>query len=113
MSAATEARLWYAQRISAMVLALCVTVHLATLVYATHEGLTAAAILGRTQGSILAGSFYALFVIAYAIHVPIGLARVFEEWLRWRGRVMWVATLMIGAVTLGLGLCAVYAVVIK
>jgi len=104
VSAATEARLWYAQRISAMVLALCVTV---------HEGLTAAAILGRTQGSILAGSFYALFVIACAIHVPIGLARVFEEWLRWRGRVMWVATLMIGAVTLGLGLCAVYAVVIK
>ena len=52
-------------------------------------------------------------MIACAIHVPIGLARVFEEWLRWRGRVMWVATLMIGAVTLGLGLCAVYAVVIK
>ena len=112
MSASTQARLWYAQRISAMVLALCVVVHLATLIYATRHGLTAAAILGRTRGSGLAGLFYAIFVIACAIHVPIGLAKVFEEWLRWRGRIMAAVSLSIGAVILVLGMRAVYAVVI-
>ena len=111
MSVVNEVRLWYAERVSAMVLAICVVVHLATLIYATHHGLTAAAILSRTRGSGLAASFYALFVVACAVHAPIGLARVFEEWLKWRGRSAGIAALAIGAAILLLGLRAIYAVV--
>ena len=40
-----QARLWYAQRVSAIVLAVCVVVHLATMIYAVRGGLTAAEIL--------------------------------------------------------------------
>ena len=56
-----------------MVLALCVLVHLATLIYAVRGGLSAAEILGRTHGSSGWASFYALFVLAVAVHAPIGL----------------------------------------
>jgi len=52
-----EIRLWVAQRATAVVLALCVAVHLITLVYAVRGGLSAADILGRTRGSIAWGSF--------------------------------------------------------
>ena len=51
-AAAREARLWYWQRMSAMVLAICVVVHIVTIIYAVRGGLTAAEILSRTRGSI-------------------------------------------------------------
>ena len=81
MNVATQAKLWYWQRISAMLLALFVLVHLVTLVYAVRGGLTGAEILGRTRGSWIAALFYGGFVLTAAVHAPIGLARVAEEWL--------------------------------
>ena len=48
MSAARrQSLLWLAQRASAAVLALCVVVHLVTMIVAVRGGLTAAEILGR------------------------------------------------------------------
>ena len=49
MSARAETRLWLAQRASAAVLALCVAVHLVTMIAAVRGGLTAAEMLGRTR----------------------------------------------------------------
>lgn len=71
-----------------MVLALCVVVHIVTILYAVRGGLTAAEILGRTRGSVAFAAFYVLFVLSAAIHAPIGLARIAEEWLQWRGRLL-------------------------
>ena len=79
-----EARLWLAQRASAAVLALCVIVHLVTIVYATRGGLSGAEILARTRGSGAWLAFYIVFVLAVAIHVPIGLRTIAIEWLAWR-----------------------------
>lgn len=78
--AISEARAWYWQRISAMVLAVFVVVHLVIMVYAMKGGLTAAEILSRTQGNWFFGVFYAAFVIACAVHVPIGVAKIGKEW---------------------------------
>ena len=78
--------LWVAQRVSAAVLALCVTVHLATMAYAIRGGLSAAEILSRTRGSAGWFAFYSLFVLVVTVHAPIGLRPVLGEWLRWRGR---------------------------
>lgn len=86
MSVKSETLLWVAQRASAGVLALCVTVHLCTIVYAVQGGLSAAEILGRTRGNAAWFAFYSLFVLAVTIHAPIGLRAVLGEWLRWRGR---------------------------
>ena len=66
-------------------LALCVVVHLVTLVYAVQGGLTAAEILARTRGSVAWLAFYSVFVLAVTLHVPIGLRAVLAEWLGWRG----------------------------
>ena len=110
MSARAETLAWLAQRASAAVLALCVAVHLATLVVAVHEGLSAAVILGRTRGSLAWMTFYAVFVVAVSIHAPLGLRTVAAEWLSWRGRAADVACAVVGVVLLVLGLRAVAAV---
>jgi fumarate reductase subunit C len=86
VSARIETSLWIAQRASAAVLALCVVVHLVTITFAIRGGLSAAAILSRTQGSAGWLAFYTLFVVAVTVHVPIGLRPVLGEWLGWQGR---------------------------
>ncbi|QWE30168.1 succinate dehydrogenase [Polynucleobacter sp. Adler-ghost] len=77
--AVMQAKLWYAQRISAMVLGLCVSIHLVIIFYAIRGGLTAEEILGRTQGNIAFAIFYEIFVLACFVHAPIGLANILEE----------------------------------
>ncbi|HET7729213.1 MAG TPA: hypothetical protein VFK48_04185 [Usitatibacter sp.] len=111
MSARREAALWVAQRATAVVLALCVLVHLATIIYAVRGGLSAGEILGRTRGSYAWGTFYSVFVIAAAIHGAIGLRAVMIEWLRIRGEAAEVAMTLVGLALTLLGLRGVAAVV--
>ena len=106
-----DARLSLVQRLSAMVLAPLVLVHLGLIVYAVGDGLSAAEILARTRGSFLWGAFYGLFVVAAAVHAPIGLCNVVREMTPWRGRSLCAATSLFGLGLLGLGLRAVWAVV--
>lgn len=104
MSARSETILWLAQRASAAVLALCVLVHLVTIVFAVQGGLSAAEILGRTRGSVPGLLFYATFVIAAAVHAPIGLRATLGEWFGWRGasRDVVLVLLALGLAVLGL-----------
>jgi fumarate reductase subunit C len=110
VSGRAETRLWLAQRASAAVLALCVAVHLATMIAAVRGGLTATEILGRTRGSALWAVFYAVFVIAVSIHAPLGLRTIASEWLAWRGRAADAACALIALALLALGLLAVASV---
>jgi fumarate reductase subunit C len=110
-SAAREARLWYWQRVSAMVLAVCVLVHIATVVYAVRGGLTAAEILARTRGSVAFGAFYIVFLLACAVHVPIGLAAILEEWFRVPRRGARIAAAAFAALMFGFGVAALEGVV--
>jgi fumarate reductase subunit C len=106
----SETTLWIAQRVSAAVLAVCVAVHLATIVYAVQGGLTAAEILGRTRGNHAWLAFYSVFVIAVSVHAPIGLRAIFLEWLRWRGATRDVVLALFAAALAWLGMRAVFAV---
>ena len=110
MSARSQVLIWGAQRISAMVLALFVIVHLVTIIYAVRNGLTAAEILGRTRGDALWAGFYALFVAALAIHAPIGLRTILSETLNWRGRSLEIVMLAFGILLALWGWRAVWAV---
>jgi fumarate reductase subunit C len=110
VSAKRETLLWVAQRASAAVLALCVTVHLATMIYAVRGGLTGAEILARTHGSVAWAAFYTLFVLAVSVHAPIGLRAVMAEWLGWRGRSRAFALVAFAVALALLGLRAVAAV---
>ena len=102
--------LWTAQRASAAVLAVCVVVHLVTIIYAVRNGLSAAEILGRTRGSYAWAGFYAIFVAAVAVHAPIGLRSVLAETFNWRGAGLEVTVMALGFSLALWGFRAVYAV---
>ena len=110
-AAVAEARRWAWQRISAMVLAVCVLVHLATIIYAVRGGLSAAEILARTRGNWAFAAFYGVFVLACAVHVPTGIANIAEEWtgLDRRGA-LWLGR-GFAVLLLAMGLRAVWSVV--
>lgn len=106
-----ETILWLAQRLTAAILAFCVLVHLATMIYAVRGGLSAAEILGRTRGSFLWGAFYTVFVLAVAVHATIGLRVIALEWLSLKGRMADALMAAVGAALTFMGLRAVVAVV--
>jgi fumarate reductase subunit C len=110
MSVRAQVLLWTAQRASAVVLAVCVIVHLVTIIYAVRNGLSAAEILGRTRGSTAWAGFYALFVAAVAVHAPIGLRSVLAETFNWRGAGLDLTVLAMGLALAAWGFRAVYAV---
>ncbi|HJU23551.1 MAG TPA: succinate dehydrogenase [Casimicrobiaceae bacterium] len=95
------------QRGSAAVLAFCVLVHLATIIYAMRHGLTAQTIVARMHASLVWPAFYALFVLACAVHAPLGLRAIADEWLAFRGRAADVVLALFALVLLGGGLYAV------
>ncbi len=105
-------RLYLAQRLTAMVMAPLVIGHIAAMIYAVRGGLDAAEILSRTQGSVLWGSFYGVFVVAVSVHAAIGLRVVVHEHLKLAGRALDGFTLVVGLALLALGGRAVIAVVL-
>jgi len=110
LSPRAQSILWVAQRASAALLALCVAVHLATMVYAIRGGLSAAEILSRTQGSAGWFAFYSVFVLAVTVHAPIGLRSVLAEWFGWRGTGRDLFLLALAALLAVLGMRAVFGV---
>jgi fumarate reductase subunit C len=98
--------LWVAQRVTAMILAVAVVVHLATILVAVRGGLSAAEIIGRTRGSEAWLGFYAVFALAAGLHGAIGLRGIAAEWLGWRGRGFDLAWLAIGLLTAAFGIRA-------
>jgi fumarate reductase subunit C len=110
MSVRIQVLLWTAQRVSAAVLALCVVAHLVTMIYAVRHGLSAAEILGRTHGNYAWLAFYSTFVAAIAIHAPIGLRTILGESFGWRGIVVDLALLVLGAALALWGWRAAFAV---
>ena len=71
-----EARLYMLQRLSAVIMAPLVIVHLMTIFYAIRGGLTAEEILSRTSGLSVWTIFYVIFVLAVAVHAPLGLRKI-------------------------------------
>ncbi len=103
-------RLYMLQRITALLMAPLVLGHLAMMIYAVQGGLSAAEILGRTQGSILWFLFYGIFVISAAIHGAIGLRAIAHEWGGVKGVALDLVMWVIGLGLFGLGARAVWAV---
>ncbi len=79
MSGRLELWLFALQRISAMILAPLVLLHLGTMIYAVQGGLSAAEILSRTQANVIWPILYGLFILAVAVHGAIGLRTILRE----------------------------------
>lgn len=109
-AAILQAKLWYCQRISAMVLALCVAIHLCIIYYAIQGGLSANEILARTRGNWAFALFYEIFVLACFVHAPIGLANILRENVR-SDALNRLLPLLLAALILILGTMAVIGVV--
>ncbi|HLR81551.1 MAG TPA: succinate dehydrogenase [Paenalcaligenes sp.] len=105
-----ENLLFFLQRITALILAPFVLIHLGLILYAVRGGLTAADILSRTEGSIGWILFYGIFVVAVAIHASLGLRRIFIEWLKIGTSAVNILSFLIALLMLALGLRAVIAV---
>lgn len=105
-----EQRLFALQRLTAMIMAPFVVVHLCLILYAVRGGLTAAEILSRTTGSWGWISFYLIFVLSVGIHVPIGFRNILIEWLHLSRRVATAVCVALCGVLMFLGLRAVVAV---
>ena len=103
-------RLYMLQRITALLMAPLVLGHLAVMIYAIQGGLSAAEILGRTQGSLAWFTFYGLFVVAVSIHGAIGLRVIAHEWLGLKNWRLDALTWIIGLALFYLGAKAVWAV---
>lgn len=106
----SEFHLYMAQRLSALVMAPFVLVHLGVMIYAIQGGLTAGEILGRTQGSVFWFLFYGMFVLAASIHAAIGLRAILGEWAGLRGGLRDGVAALIGLGLFALGAKAVWAV---
>lgn len=100
--------LWTLQRGTAMLLALGVVVHLATIMVAVRGGLSAAEILARTRGNEAWLTFYAVFALAAGLHGAIGLRTIAAEWLGWRGRGFDLAWMILGLLTAAFGILAAF-----
>jgi fumarate reductase subunit C len=109
LSARAETWAWIVQRAAAVVLAIAVTVHLVTIIYAVRSGLSAAAILGRIEGNAAWLAFYAAFALAAALHGAHGLRTVAREWTPWRGRSLDFAAVLAAALLAAAGCRAAWA----
>lgn len=103
-----ETRLWLAQRFSAAVLAICVVIHLGGMILTVQAGLTAAEIIGRVGGHAGWFAFYVVFVLAAAIHAPIGLRTVLSEMMAIPKHHAGLLALVFGLFQVALGLKAVW-----
>jgi len=106
-----NARLYLWQRMTAIIMVPMIAVHLATILYAIGNGLSAAEILGRTQGSLVWGLFYGGFVLAASVHGAIGIRTIACEWFGLRGGLQNAFAGVFCLALVGLGARAVVAVV--
>lgn len=104
-----EIRLWIVQRLTAMLLALAVPVHLAVIFYAVHRGLSAEAILARTRGSLAWLLFYGLFATIAAVHGSIGLRAILKEVTGLKGYAVDLLAALFALLLTALGWRAVFA----
>ena len=105
-----DVRLYMLQRLSALIMLPLVLGHIAVMIYAVQDGLSAAEILGRTQGSLAWMLFYGLFVLAVSVHGAIGLRVIVAEILKVRGAVLSAGTWLVFLLLLAMGARAVWAV---
>ncbi len=105
-----DIRLYMLQRITALIMAPLVIGHIAVMIVAIQGGLSAAEILGRTEGSIGWALFYGLFVVAVSIHAAIGVRVIVHEVAGLKGVALSLLTWGICAGLLVLGGMAVWGV---
>lgn len=105
-----SAKIYLAQRLSALVMIPLVCGHLALMIYAIQGGLSVEEILSRTQSSIGWFIFYSSFVIAVSIHAALGISVIAVEWGKMSPKWSYHLGLVVCFGLLAMGLHAIWAV---
>jgi fumarate reductase subunit C len=79
MTPKQEIRLYVLQRLTALILAPLVIIHIGVMIYAVQDGLSTAEMLGRTRSSVLWPVMYSLFFLAAGTHGAIGFRNILLE----------------------------------
>jgi len=99
----SETWLWLAQRTSAIVLAVCIAVHLTTMIIAMQGGVSTAEIAGRVGGNPVWLVFYGIFLAAVSVHAPIGIRTVLQETTSLSAKRIGLLTMLLGLFVFVLG----------
>jgi len=99
----SETWLWLAQRTSAIVLAVCIVIHLTTMIIAMQGGLSTAEIAGRVSGNPMWLVFYGTFLAAVSVHAPIGMRTVLLETTSLSTKRVGLLTMLLGLFVFVLG----------
>lgn len=91
------------QRLSALIMAPLVLLHLVVVIWVSRGELSAADIIDRFQSNWLWPLLYGLFVVAAAIHAPIGFRNILIEWWPGRGPISNFLAGLLFVVLLGMG----------
>lgn len=105
-----SARIYLAQRLSALVMIPLVLGHIAVMIYAIQGGLSVGEILSRTQGSTAWFLFYSSFVVAVSIHAALGLSVIAIEWGKFAPKWACRISMLICAGLLAMGGHAIWAI---
>ena len=95
---------WLAQRLSAVVLAICSIVHIGGIIVAVQHGLTTVEITNRVGANIGWFLFYSIFIISAAIHAPLGLRNILSEMTEISNEIVNIFSLVFCLIILLLGL---------
>jgi fumarate reductase subunit C len=79
MKAKQEARLYVLQRLTALIMAPLVMLHIYIMIVAVQDGVTTSEILARTRASLFWPILYAVFLAAAAVHGSIGFRNILHE----------------------------------
>lgn len=104
-------RTYMAQRVSAIILIPFILTHLAMIIFAVQNGLSAEEILGRTRGSTGWATFYSIFLLAVSIHATIGVGTILTEWTDLKPRKVAIVSHLFGLALIILGFRAIIAVI--
>ena len=67
------------QRLTGVMLAAFLFIHLITIIFAVKGGLSVAEIVDRVRGNIGWIAFYGIFILTVVIHATIGLRNIISE----------------------------------
>ena len=102
--------LFVAQRLTGVLLAALLLVHLGTIIFAVQGQLTVAEIVGRVRGNTFWIFFYGAFIITAIIHSMIGLRNVLTEMSNIHRRIIDLTVLLYVVLSIFLGFEALQAI---
>ena len=101
---------YFLQRLTGVLLAAFLVIHLITIIFAVKGGLSVAEIAGRVRGNTGWIAFYGIFILTVVVHATIGLRNIISELSDFGERTIAMISSTYAMITLILGYFALRAI---